>query len=161
MIIGLKVLNQFIQSNDKGSPFVLQILGLALGFAGRAFKTFPDCATIFNLIYEWQDLLPVECLQPLPVEVDRSKEQLYRVWEDMDEYHVIEHALLHNRLPLGAAFVTPPQSRLLSMGFFRIPKRFSEIIDPFSITSPPDCSSSLQIPAASSFDITGILKMFV
>ena len=97
----VKVLNQFIQSNDKGSPFVLQILGLALGFAGRAFKTFPDCATIFNLIYEWQELLPVETPQPLAVQTDPAREQFYHVWKDMDAFHVVEHALLHNCLPLG------------------------------------------------------------
>ena len=101
----LQVLNQFIQSDEKGSPFVLQILGLALGFAGRAFKTFPDCPTIFNLMYEWQELLTVRNAEPLVVKLDLTKAKFYDVWKDMeDEYHVVEDALLHNCLLLGLYF---------------------------------------------------------
>ena len=82
-------------------PFGMQILGLSIGFAGRAYKKFPDCATIFNLIFAWQELLPVKPQQPSIFQEEDSVRELAAKWQGWDEYSIIKDALIHNRLPLG------------------------------------------------------------
>ena len=84
------------------SSFGLQILGLSIGFAGRAYKKFPDCATIFNLIFAWQELFPVEYAQePFSFQGNKQVQELSVKWQGWNEYKIIKDALLHNYLPLG------------------------------------------------------------
>ncbi len=65
----LSILDDFIRNSKNISPnsaqpaFGDQILALALGFAGRALKKFPNCASIFNFIYEWQKLVTFPSLE--------------------------------------------------------------------------------------------------
>lgn len=101
-----KMAHKIPQSNhtkteSQPSLFGLQILGLSLGFAGRAYKKLPECATIFNLIFAWQELLPIKPQEPLDFLGDDLVRKLVTKWQGWDEYSIIKDALIHNCLPLG------------------------------------------------------------
>ncbi|KAK4021130.1 hypothetical protein OUZ56_003057 [Daphnia magna] len=83
------------------SSFGLQVLGLSLGFAGRAHKKFPDCATIFNLIFAWQELLPVNPQEPASFKENAVFQELTTKWHGWDEYSIVKDALIHNHLALA------------------------------------------------------------
>ena len=100
----LEVLDKFIERNHK-TAFGLQILGLSLGFAGRAFKKFPDCATIFNLIFAWQELLPLDQLQPAAYLGDEPLATFNAKCQEWDSRQVLQNALIENCLPLGSLFI--------------------------------------------------------
>ena len=93
------------RKNSLSSPFGLQILGLGLGFAGRAYKKFPDCAKIFNLMFAWQELLPVNAQEPFSFQGNKLVQELSVKWQEWDEYTIIKDALIHNHLPLGELIV--------------------------------------------------------
>jgi hypothetical protein len=89
------------RENSLSPPFCLQILGLGLGFAGRVYKKFPDCATIFNLIFAWQELLPVNPQEVCSFQGNKLVQQLSLKWQEWNEFNIIKDALIHNHLPLG------------------------------------------------------------
>lgn len=95
-------------SKSNSRSFGLQILGLSLGFAGRAYKKFPDCATIFNLIFAWQELLPIKPQEPSIFHGDDLVHELATKWHGWDEYSIIKDALIHNCLPIGEKNVSSP-----------------------------------------------------
>ena len=99
----LRVLDDYIQTSQSSSPthFGLQIIGLALGFASRAFKKFPHCSIIFNLIFAWQKLLPLDQLQPSSLLGGDEVTALTEKLKLMNENEVVKYALLHNCLPAG------------------------------------------------------------
>lgn len=83
------------------SPFGLQVLGLSLGFVGRAYKKFPDCATVFNFMFAWQELLPIPPQEPLVYQGDPLVRELSTKWQYLDDFSVIKDGLLNNCLPIG------------------------------------------------------------
>lgn len=96
----LTILDEFIQRQHQSS-FGLQILGLSLGFAGRAFKKFPSCPIIFNLVFSWQDLLPLEQVQPY---VHLGNDQIECLAENSLKWstdQLLHNSILNNYLPLG------------------------------------------------------------
>lgn len=102
----LDVLNRFIERHHK-TLFGLQVLGLSLGFAGRAFKKFPNCAAIFNLIFAWQDLLPLDPLQPCAYLGDEPLATFNEKCQEWDDCQVLHSSLIENRLPLGLLLMRP------------------------------------------------------
>lgn len=96
----LEILNEFILLNYQ-TPFGLQMLGLSLGFAGRAFKKFHGCAKIFNLIFAWQDLLVLDQLDPSAYLEDVSLQSLAEKSITWNSIQVLQHSIKENILPLG------------------------------------------------------------
>lgn len=86
------------------SLFGLQILGLSLGFVGRAYKKFPDCANVFNLMFAWQELLPITPTEPPIFQANHWVRELAVKWHNWDDFEMIKDSLLHNCLPIGMRF---------------------------------------------------------
>lgn len=99
----LQVLDDYIQISQNSSPthFGLQIIGLSLGFASRSFKKFPHCSVIFNLIFAWQKLLPLDQPQPSSLLAGDEVQALTEKLKLMNEDEILKYALLHNCLPAG------------------------------------------------------------